>query len=42
MNDDKFFKVIFGAWIAWAVVSLAVVGVAIWGVVELVKWVTSK
>lgn len=40
-NDDKFFdrlpKLIVGVWVVSAILSVSLVGVVIWAIVELVK-----
>ena len=40
--EDKFFSSIAVIWIIGAVLSLGVTGVAIWGVISLVNWITSQ
>lgn len=42
MDEDKFFGAFIVVWIIAALASLALCGVAIWAIVELVQWVTAK
>lgn len=42
MNDDNFFKAIFGVWIVGAILSLGMVGAVIWGIISLVNWLTTQ
>lgn len=42
MDDfEWFFKLVWILWIIAAVASLVFAGVVIWGIIELVQWVTS-
>lgn len=41
MNFDSFTRVFVAVWVASTVATLAVMGVVVWGIIELVQWVTA-